>query len=113
MSHQVNDNEALGAVRGHDAVKGELAWAWDLGQPDLKGLPPEGGTNKRGPLNMWTIADDEESGLVYLPLGNSSVDYFDSGKAPTRAIASATALPPKGFKRTAHLDRLSAAATSA
>nr|WP_255714072.1 pyrroloquinoline quinone-dependent dehydrogenase [Pelagibacterium xiamenense] len=86
VGHQVNDNEALdapsGVVRGYDAVTGELAWAWDLGQPDLEGEPPEGETYTRGTPNMWTTAAaDEELGYVYLPLGNSAVDYYGSERS--------------------------------
>lgn len=86
VGHQVNDNEAedapSGVVRGYDAVTGELAWAWDLGQPELKGKPPEGETYTRGTPNMWTIAAaDEELGFVYLPLGNSAVDYYGSNRS--------------------------------
>ena len=86
VGHQVNDNEAedspSGVVRGYDAVTGELAWAWDLGKPDLKGEPPEGETYSRGTPNMWTTAAaDEELGLVYLPLGNSAVDYYGSNRS--------------------------------
>ena len=86
VGHQVNDNEAedspSGVVRGYDAVTGELAWAWDLGQPDLTGEPPEGETYTRGTPNMWTTAAaDEELGLVYLPMGNSAVDYYGSNRS--------------------------------
>lgn len=83
---QVKDGQAedapSGVVRGYDAVTGELAWAWDLGNPDQKGLPPEGETYTRGTPNMWTIAaGDEELGLVYLPMGNSSVDYWGGNRS--------------------------------
>lgn len=81
VGHQVLDNQRRdapsGVVRGYDAVTGELRWAWDLANPDITGLPPEGETYTRGTPNMWTIASgDDELGLVYLPLGNSAVDYY-------------------------------------
>ena len=83
--HQVLDNQhrdaPSGVVRGYDAVTGELRWAWDLANPELTGLPPEGETYTRGTPNMWTIASaDEELGLVYLPLGNSAVDYYGADR---------------------------------
>jgi quinoprotein glucose dehydrogenase len=83
---QVRDGQAedapSGVVRGYDAITGELAWAWDLGNPDRTGLPPEGEVYTRGTPNMWTIASgDEELGHVYLPLGNSSVDYYGSNRS--------------------------------
>ncbi|MFD2648467.1 membrane-bound PQQ-dependent dehydrogenase, glucose/quinate/shikimate family [Devosia albogilva] len=86
LGAQVKDGQAedapSGVVRGYDAVTGELAWAWDLGNPDNRGAPAEGEVYTRGTPNMWTIAAaDEELGLVYLPLGNSSVDYYGSNRS--------------------------------
>jgi quinoprotein glucose dehydrogenase len=83
MGAQVKDGQAedapSGVVRGYDVVTGALAWAWDLGNPALTGAPPEGEVYTRGTPNMWTTATgDEALGLVYLPLGNSSVDYYGS-----------------------------------
>lgn len=83
---QVQDGQAedspSGVVRGYDAVTGELAWAWDLGNPDNRGAPAEGEVYTRGTPNMWTTAAaDEERGLVYLPLGNSAVDYYGSNRS--------------------------------
>ncbi|MDF1609402.1 membrane-bound PQQ-dependent dehydrogenase, glucose/quinate/shikimate family [Hoeflea sp. YIM 152468] len=83
---QVKDGQGedapSGVVRGFDAVTGELAWAWDLGNPGNRGAPAEGETYTRGTPNMWTTpAADEELGYVYLPLGNSSVDYYGSNRS--------------------------------
>lgn len=66
-----------GVIRGYDAETGEMAWAWDMGRPGQTGLPPEGETYTRGTPNVWTIASgDSELGLVYLPHGVPSVDYW-------------------------------------
>jgi quinoprotein glucose dehydrogenase len=83
---QVKDGQAedapSGVVRGYDAVTGEFAWAWDLGNPASRAEPAEGAVYTRGTPNMWTTAaSDEELGLVYLPLGNSSVDYYGSNRS--------------------------------
>lgn len=83
---QVKDGQAedapSGVVRGFDAATGELAWAWDLGNPGNRGAPAQGEVYTRGTPNMWTTAaGDEELGLVYLPLGNSSVDYYGSNRS--------------------------------
>ncbi|MGF7163346.1 quinoprotein glucose dehydrogenase [Rhodoligotrophos appendicifer] len=83
---QVKDGEAedapSGVIRGFDAMTGALAWAWDLGNPALTGLPPEGETYTRGTPNMWTVAaGDEQLGYVYLPMGNSSVDYWGGNRS--------------------------------
>ena len=82
---QVKDGQAenapSGVVRGYDAVTGELVWAWDMGAPDRTGAPAEGEVYTRGTPNMWTIAaTDEELGFVYLPMGNSSVDYYGGNR---------------------------------
>ncbi|MWD27949.1 PQQ-binding-like beta-propeller repeat protein [Aquicoccus sp. SCR17] len=84
---QVKDGQAedapSGVIRGYDAVTGELLWAWDLGAPEEnRDGPPEGEVYTRGTPNMWTAGvADEELGYVYLPLGNSSVDYYGSNRS--------------------------------
>ncbi len=70
-------DEPSGVVRAFSAETGELAWAWDLGNPDITQLPPEGQNYTRGTPNMWsTPAFDETLGLVYLPLGNATPDFW-------------------------------------
>jgi len=84
--HQVLDGQIRsapsGAIQGYDAVTGALRWVWDMKQPDITGLPPQGRSYARGTPNMWTAASgDEQLGLVYLPLGNSAVDYWSSQRS--------------------------------
>lgn len=68
--------EPSGVIRAFNADTGELAWAWDLGNPDVTGLPPAEGYT-RGTPNMWsTPAFDDELGLIYLPLGNGTPDFW-------------------------------------
>ena len=81
--HQVLDGQrrwaASGVIRGFDAVTGELRFAWDINQPDVTKLPPDGKPYSLGTPNMWTTAvGDEKLGLVYLPMGNSAGDYYTS-----------------------------------
>ena len=81
--HQVIDGQARyepsGVIKGYDAVTGELKWAWDMVRPDIDTVPPEGETYTRGTPNMWTTGTgDNELGLVYLPMGNSTADYYSS-----------------------------------
>lgn len=85
MGAQVKDGQAedapSGVIRGYDAVTGALLWAWDMEDPDRAAPPPPGESYARGTPNMWTIASgDEALGLVYLPMGNSSVDYWGSNR---------------------------------
>ena len=85
--HQVLDGqdrwEPSGVIQGFDAVTGKLRWAWDMMHPDWSGYPPAGQTWARGTPNMWTTASgDEQLGLVYLPMGNSTADYWSSERRP-------------------------------
>ncbi|HEY8571624.1 membrane-bound PQQ-dependent dehydrogenase, glucose/quinate/shikimate family [Phenylobacterium sp.] len=82
----VMDNRELGepsgVVRAFSAETGELIWAWDLGNPEITKLPPEGQTYTRGTPNVWsTPAFDEALGLVYLPTGNATPDYWGSHRS--------------------------------
>ena len=75
--------EPSGVVRAFDVTTGKLAWAWDLGNPaNIRG-PKPGETYTRGTPNMWSTAShDPGLGLVYLPLGNATPDYFGAGRTP-------------------------------
>jgi quinoprotein glucose dehydrogenase len=91
--HQVLDGQKRmapsGVIQGFDLITGDLRWAWDMVRPDITGLPPEGQTYTHGTPNMWTIATgDEELGLVYLPMGNSAVDYWSSMRRPEEDLHS-------------------------
>ncbi|WP_121207511.1 membrane-bound PQQ-dependent dehydrogenase, glucose/quinate/shikimate family [Pseudomonas aeruginosa] len=77
----VRDNfevqEPSGVVRAFDVRTGDLAWAWDAGNPSITRLPPEGETYTRGTPNVWsTPAYDDALGLVYLPTGNATPDFW-------------------------------------
>ena len=75
--------EPSGVIRAFDARTGALVWAWDLANPAITRDPPEGGTYTRGTPNMWTTASyDDDLGLVYLPLGNATPDYFGADRPP-------------------------------
>ncbi|MEQ8859029.1 MAG: membrane-bound PQQ-dependent dehydrogenase, glucose/quinate/shikimate family [Pseudomonadales bacterium] len=69
--------EPSGVVRGFDPMSGALKWAWDLGNEARTGLPPEGESYTRGTPNVWSLTSaDDELGLVYVPTGNATPDYF-------------------------------------
>ncbi len=69
--------EPSGVVRGFDPVTGELVWAWDMGREDRSGLPAPGENYTRGTPNVWSLTSaDEELGLIYVPTGNATPDYF-------------------------------------
>jgi quinoprotein glucose dehydrogenase len=87
LSGWVFDNqtqwEPSGVIRAFDAGTGRLAWAWDMGrQPQNAPLKP-GEMYTRGTPNGWgTYTADEGLGLVYVPLGNATPDYFGAQRRP-------------------------------
>lgn len=86
VGSQVSDGQTReapsGVIRGYNAVTGEMEWAWDMVRPDRKDLPPEGEIYTPGTPNSWTIASgDDELGLVYVPMGNSAVDYWGGDRS--------------------------------
>lgn len=86
VGSQVSDGQTReapsGVIRGYNVITGELEWAWDMGRPGETGLPPEGEIYTPGTPNMWTIASgDNELGLVYMPMGNSAVDYWGGDRS--------------------------------
>lgn len=77
VTDNVTKNAPSGVIRAYDALTGKMAWVWDLGQPNLKGAPTEGQSYTPGTPNAWSLLSyDEDLGLVYLPLGNSSPDIY-------------------------------------
>jgi len=85
--HQVLDGQRNGApsgvIQAFDAATGQQRWAWDLGRPGSTQPAAPGEVYTRGTPNMWTAATgDEALGLVYLPMGNSAVDYWSSDRSP-------------------------------
>lgn len=69
--------EPSGVVRAFDVRTGALVWAWDLGNPAITGLPPEGASYSHGTPNVWsTPAFDDALGLIYLPTGNATPDFW-------------------------------------
>jgi quinate dehydrogenase (quinone) len=91
----VADNQALaepaGVVRAFDVVTGALAWAWDIGDPSITKQPPPGETYTRGTPNVWsTPSVDAELGLVFVPTGNATPDYWGSHRSNQSEIYSSS-----------------------
>jgi quinoprotein glucose dehydrogenase len=71
-----------GVVRAFDAVTGELSWAFDAGRTDRQTLPA-GEKYTHSTPNAWApYSSDEALGLVYIPTGSPSVDYFGGLRRP-------------------------------
>ncbi len=82
-------NVPSGVVRGYDAVTGRLKWAFDPARP---GQPAVSGENyARATPNSWSVASaDPDLGLVYLPMGNGSPDFYGVLRSPqTERFSSA------------------------
>ena len=72
---------ASGEVRGFDARTGALRWTWDPVPQDSANpasrtwIGPN--AHRTGAANAWSIfAADPARGLVFIPTGSPSVDYF-------------------------------------
>ncbi|SAK81453.1 quinate/shikimate dehydrogenase [Caballeronia catudaia] len=72
-----------GVIRGYSADTGKFVWAWDVKRPNDHGEPPPGQWYSRGTPNSWTMmVGDDKLGLVYVPTGNSAVDYYSALRSP-------------------------------
>lgn len=83
----VQDNhetgEPSGVIRAFDVYSGKLVWAWDLGNPAITALPPQGEGYTPGTPNVWsTPAYDDKLGLIYLPTGNATPDFWGGHRSP-------------------------------
>jgi quinoprotein glucose dehydrogenase len=104
--------EPSGVIRAFDVVTGKFIWAWDMDRPDASGEPPAGQFYSRGTPNVWgTMSGDEQLGLVYLPMGNSTPDYWGAHRSPAseKYASSVTALDvetgkPRWTFQTVHHD---------
>lgn len=75
--------EPSGVIRAFDAVTGDFSWAFDVGRLDRQSEPPEGETYTRSTPNSWApMSVDEELGLVYVPTGSATNDYFGGHRRP-------------------------------
>src|SRR5579871_5116758 len=73
IADNVRVDAPLGTVRAFDARTGRPRWTWD---------PLEHGGIEAGHANVWApLSADEERGLVFLPTGSPSPDFF-GGKRP-------------------------------
>jgi membrane-bound PQQ-dependent dehydrogenase (glucose/quinate/shikimate family) len=84
VADNVETEEPSGVIRGFDALTGQLKWAWDLGRADvLAAAPAAGETYTRGTPNAWSVfSADEALGLVYIPTGNATPDYYGGHRTP-------------------------------
>jgi quinoprotein glucose dehydrogenase len=74
--------EPSGVIRAFDATSGQFVWAWDMDRPHDHAEPRPGATYSPGTANSWgPMSGDEALGLVYLPTGNSTPDYWGAHRS--------------------------------
>jgi quinoprotein glucose dehydrogenase len=72
-----------GVVRGYDPVTGALKWVFDPGRPDDHAPLKPGQVYTPSTPNAWpAYSGDEELGLVYLPTGMGSPDFYGVNRTP-------------------------------
>lgn len=82
-----------GVVRAFDLRSGALRWAWDPVPPgwDPAARSREDGAYTAGTPNVWSIlSGDEARGLVFVPTGNASPDYYAGDRRGLDHYASST-----------------------
>lgn len=109
------DNQELGepsgVIRAFDAVTGKFSWAWDMDNPNNPGEPAPGQTYARGTPNSWApMSADDALGMVYVPTGNATPDYWGGRRSPASekyassvvALDAETGRPRWVFQTTHH-----------
>ena len=81
----IDDNARVdmssGVVRAFDARTGKLRWKWEPIPPNAEtgtsAKPPNTSTWRTGAGNAWSVmAVDPQRGLVFVPTGSPSPDYY-------------------------------------
>ena len=105
------ENEPSGAIRAFDPLSGKLVWAWDVGHDPQNWQPGPNDQLTRGTPNAWGVyTADPDLGMVYLPMGNATPDYFGGHRRPfdekysssTVALDIRTGEPKWVFQNTHH-----------
>ena len=79
VADNLRTDAPAGVVRAFDARTGALRWAWDPVPPGWE--RPASPDYTAGTPNVWSIlSGDAERGLVFVPTGNASPDYFAASR---------------------------------
>ncbi|SEI22228.1 membrane-bound PQQ-dependent dehydrogenase, glucose/quinate/shikimate family [Pseudomonas asplenii] len=91
MQDWAASGEPSGVVRGWDVRNGKLVWAWDPAAPK-RGQPlPSGETYPDQTPNFWgTASYDPELGLIYVPTGNQTPDFWGGNRLPASETYNAS-----------------------
>ena len=78
----VSTHMPSGVVRAFDAITGRELWGWDAARPAEMGPLAPGEIYPRGSPNAWTLfSADPALGLVYVPTGNATPDYYGAHRS--------------------------------
>lgn len=71
-----------GVIRAYDVTSGKMVWAFDAGHP-TDTTPPAPGTDfVNSTPDMWsTPAFDDKLGMIYLPMGGGSDDFWGAKRS--------------------------------
>ena len=72
-----------GVIRAYDLKTGAPAWAFDPAHPDHTAPLKPGQIYEPGTPNSWSVSStDEKLGLIYVPLGVATPDYYGGERSP-------------------------------
>lgn len=82
----------LGDIRAYNVITGELTWSFrTIPRPDEYGSDtwPEGYYNYAGGANAWDgLTVDEERGIVFVPTGSATYDFYGADRAGDNLFAN-------------------------
>lgn len=87
VGHEVLDGQRAygpsGVIEAFDVHTGQLKWAWDPAHPDTSKPLTGNASYAPGSPDVWTnFTGDDKLGMVYLPVGNPSGDYYSGERSP-------------------------------
>ncbi|MCB1686064.1 MAG: PQQ-binding-like beta-propeller repeat protein, partial [Pseudomonadales bacterium] len=98
VGSSIKDNQRVeqerGVVRAFDVRTGALAWSWDPiprnpGDPGWESWPVPEQARRTGGANAWApMSVDHERGLVFVPTGSASPDYYGGLRLGTNLFAN-------------------------
>lgn len=76
-------NQPSGVIRAYDLKTGQQSWDFDPADPDRTSPLGDDEIYAPGTPNSWSVSStDEKLGLVYVPLGVATPDYYGGGRSP-------------------------------
>ena len=81
VTDSIRNDIPSGVVRAYNVRTGNFAWGWNPVHPDQQAKDSDHNF-VAGSTNVWsTISVDEQRGLIIVPTGNTSPDYYGGDRA--------------------------------